>query len=540
MDLIADLHVHSKYSRATARNLDLENIHIAAQIKGIDVVATGDFTHPAWWAEINEKLVPAEEGLFALAPAIARACDERVPPACRRPVRFMLVTEISNIYKKAERTRKNHNLVFMPDLQSAERLNRRLDAVGNIGADGRPILGLDARHLLEMVLETDQRGFLVPAHIWTPWFSLLGSKSGFDAVGDCFADLTPHIFALETGLSSDPPMNRRVSSLDRFTLISNSDAHSPAKLGREANRFATELSFAGLRAAMDKTDPAGFKGTIEFYPQEGKYHADGHRNCRFRCQPAETRALNNTCPVCGGPLVVGVLNRVEQLADRPEGAATAADQSFRSLIPLQEVLAEVLRCGPGTKTVSNAYWKLIGRYGSELAILETLDTARLSCSGVPLLAEAIERMRSGRVHFDPGFDGAYGAVRIFEAAEWKALSGQQSLFACAAGRRNAAAGENPNRADRAGGPLGDNQHPTGGFAAAGAIESTATSGGGSPRRPAADHGRSGHRQDPHHHLPHGGPVGQRRRAGRSHSGGHLHPQSRPRNGRPPCGHAVGG
>lgn len=431
MDIIADLHVHSKYSRATARNLDLENIHISAQIKGIDVVATGDFTHPAWWAEISEKLVPAEEGLFALAPQIARACDERVPPACRRPVRFMLVTEISNIYKKADRTRKNHNLVFMPDLPSAERLNRRLDAVGNIGADGRPILGLDARHLLEMVLETDDRGFLVPAHIWTPWFSLLGSKSGFDAVADCFEDLTPHIFALETGLSSDPPMNRRVSSLDRFTLISNSDAHSPAKLGREANRFATTLSFNALRAAMEKQDSGGFKGTIEFYPQEGKYHVDGHRNCRFSCLPAETRALNNTCPVCGGPLVVGVLNRVEQLADRPADAATAADQAFCSLIPLREVLAEVLRCGAGSKTVGNAYWKLIGHFGSELGILETIDTALLARSGVPFLAEAIGRMRSGRVHFDPGFDGAYGAVRIFETAEWHALSGQQSLFACA-------------------------------------------------------------------------------------------------------------
>ncbi|MBR9981088.1 MAG: UvrD-helicase domain-containing protein [Desulfatitalea sp.] len=429
MHILADFHVHSKYSRATARNLDLENLYIAAQIKGIDVVATGDFTHPAWWAEIKAKLVPAEEGLFALTPEIARACDEKVPPSCHRPVRFILVTEISNIYKKEGRTRKNHNLIFMPDLPSAERLNWRLDAIGNVRSDGRPILGLDARNLLEILLETDSRGFLVPAHIWTPWFSLLGSKSGFDSVVDCFEDLTPHIFALETGLSSDPPMNRRVSGLDRFALISNSDAHSPAKLGREANRFDTEMGFSSLRAALEGTAPNGFLGTIEFFPQEGKYHLDGHRNCQFSCPPSETRALNNTCPVCGGPLVVGVLNRIAQLADRPEESELPADRPFCSLIPLEVLLAEVLQCGANTKTVGNAYWKLLLRHGSELEILQSVDPEALASSGVPLLWEAIDRMRRGQVRFEPGFDGAYGQVAIFNAAERKRLLGQQSLFA---------------------------------------------------------------------------------------------------------------
>jgi DNA helicase II / ATP-dependent DNA helicase PcrA len=428
MNFIADLHVHSKYSRATARNLDLEHLYIGAQIKGITVIGTGDFTHPAWWAEITEKLVPAEEGLFALEPGIARHCDEQVPAPCRRPVRFMLVTEISNIYKKNERTRKNHNLVFMPEMAAVERLNRRLDAIGNVRSDGRPILGLDARNLLEIVLETAPAGYVVPAHIWTPWFSLLGSKSGFDSVEACFEDLSDHIFALETGLSSDPPMNRRVTGLDRYTLISNSDAHSPSKLGREANHFACELSYGAIRAALDGSSPSSFTGTIEFYPEQGKYHVDGHRKCDFRCQPTRTRALNNICPVCGGPLVLGVLHRVEQLADRPDTFKSATGPPFSSLIPLEEVLAEVLQTGPTAKRVANAYRRLICRYGAEFDILSTVAREDLEQCGIPLLAEAIARMRTGRILFDPGYDGEFGRVRIFDASERDILKGQRALF----------------------------------------------------------------------------------------------------------------
>jgi DNA helicase-2/ATP-dependent DNA helicase PcrA len=346
MKFIADFHIHSKYSRATAKNLDLESLYVAAQIKGITVIGTGDFTHPAWWQELQDKLVPAEEGLFQLRTDIARACDDQVPMTCRRPVRFMLVTEISNIYKKEGRTRKNHNLVFMPDAQSAEKFNRRLDALGNIQSDGRPILGLDARNLLEIVLETNDRGYLIPAHIWTPWFSLLGSKSGFDTVAQCFEDLTPHIFALETGLSSDPSMNWRVSKLDRYTLVSNSDAHSPSKLGREANRFDTELSYGAIHRAMESANPDQFLGTIEFFPEEGKYHVDGHRKCGFRCHPSRTQDLAGLCPVCGKPLTLGVLYRVEELADRAEGACSAKAAPFQNLIPLEDVLSETLQVGP--------------------------------------------------------------------------------------------------------------------------------------------------------------------------------------------------
>ncbi len=428
MKFIADFHIHSKYSRATARNLDLENLYISAQIKGITVIGSGDFTHPAWWQEIKEKLVPAQEGLFQLKPEIAKACDEQVPPACRGPVRFMLVTEISNIYKKNERTRKNHNLVFMPDADAAEQFNRRLDAIGNIRSDGRPILGLDARNLLEIVLETADGGYLIPAHIWTPWFSLLGSKSGFDTIEACFEDLTPHIFALETGLSSDPPMNWRVSALDRYTLVSNSDAHSPAKLGREANCFDTELGFTAIRSAMESGAPPQFLGTYEFYPDQGKYHVDGHRKCAFRSLPHETLGLNGICPECGKPLTLGVLYRVEALADRPQDYRPPAAAPFRNLIPLDDVLSEVLQVGPKSKKVTRAYHQLVADYGAEFDILCHIPPADLEKSGIPLLAEAIHRMREGRIVFDPGYDGEFGQVRIFDAAERETLQGQQRLF----------------------------------------------------------------------------------------------------------------
>ncbi|MFZ1984281.1 MAG: UvrD-helicase domain-containing protein, partial [Desulfatitalea sp.] len=428
MNLIADFHIHSKYSRATSKSLDLESLYIAAQMKGIAVIGTGDFTHPAWWQEINAKLVPAEEGLFALRPEVATACDAKVPPACRAPVRFMLTTEISNIYKKNGQTRKNHNLIFMPDLETAGRLNQRLDKIGNIRSDGRPILGLDARILLELVLETTAQGYLVPAHIWTPWFSLLGSKSGFDSVDECFEDLSRHIFALETGLSSDPPMNWRVSALDRFTLISNSDAHSPAKLGREANLFATELSYTAMRAAMESADPERFLGTLEFFPEEGKYHVDGHRDCNFRCLPEESRALNDCCPVCAKPLVLGVLHRVTQLADRPDGARAPRARGYSRLIPLEELLAEVFATSAHSKRVAQAYEQLLRRYGAEFDILRTIPREELDRCGIALLGEAISRMRAGRILFEPGYDGEFGTLHIFDSAERETLKGQRAIF----------------------------------------------------------------------------------------------------------------
>jgi DNA helicase-2/ATP-dependent DNA helicase PcrA len=428
MKFIADFHVHSKYSRATSKHLDLENLYIAAQLKGITVVGTGDFTHPAWWQEITTKLTPAEEGLFVLNPDIARHCDQRVPSACRRPVRFMLTTEISNIYKKNGVTRKNHNLVFLPDRTTAEHFRYQLDKIGNIKSDGRPILGLDARDLLEIVLETTAQGYLIPAHIWTPWFSLLGSKSGFDSLEECFGDLADHIFALETGLSSDPPMNWRVSNLDRYTLVSNSDAHSPSKLGREANLFDTELSYPAIREALETSDRERFLGTFEFFPEEGKYHLDGHRKCGFRSLPEETRFHQGICPVCHKPLTLGVLYRVEALADRSRSIRPPKAAPYYNLIPLESILAEIFQTGPQTKRVATAYQQLIERFGGEFEILRNVPPVELDSSGVPLLSDAIARMRNDHIHFEPGFDGEFGRVTIFDAAERRTLSGQKSIF----------------------------------------------------------------------------------------------------------------
>ena len=429
MKFIADLHVHSKYSRATAKNLDLENLYIAAQLKGVTVVGTGDFTYPAWFEEISDKLVEAEAGLYKLNTELEQNCDRQVPAACRGPVRFILVTEISNIYKKNDKTRKNHNLVFAPNVDVARRFKNRLDKIGNIRSDGRPILGLDARDLLELLLETSEEAFLIPAHIWTPWFSVLGSKSGFDSIDECFEDLTPHIFAVETGLSSDPAMNWRVSSLDDFTLVSNSDAHSPLNLGREANLFNTELSYAAIKAALKTGDPDEFLGTLEFYPEEGKYHIDGHRACNISFWPATTLKHKGLCPVCNKPLTLGVLHRVEELADHNEGRKPPRHAPYHSIIQLADILSEVMRVGPKSKKVSRAYQTLLDQLGSEFNILQNMDTEEIEKAGIPLLAEAIRRMRQQEINVIPGFDGQYGKVRIFKDHERSALLGQQPLFA---------------------------------------------------------------------------------------------------------------
>jgi DNA helicase II / ATP-dependent DNA helicase PcrA len=427
MKFIADFHVHSKFSRATAKNLDLENLYIAAQQKGVTVVGTGDFTHPGWYSELQAKLLPAEPGLYKLTAEIERSCDEAVPNSCRRPVRFILTTEISNIYKKNGKTRKNHNLVMVPNFNIAEKLNLKLAKIGNIQSDGRPILGLDARDLLEMVLEVSDQGILIPAHIWTPWFSVLGSKSGFDSIEECFRDLTAKIIAVETGLSSDPPMNWRVSGLDGLTLVSNSDAHSPMNLGREANIFNTSLSYADIRSAIKSGDPETFLGTFEFFPEEGKYHLDGHRNCSIRLRPQDTRDYHGQCPVCGKSLTLGVLYRVDELADRGPNPPPGF-HPYHSVIPLADILAEILRTGSNSKKVKQTYQTTISRLGSEFDILHLLEPEAIDRGGVPLLSEAIRRMRQKEITVTPGYDGEYGQVHIFSASERERLMGQQLLF----------------------------------------------------------------------------------------------------------------
>ncbi|SHK85778.1 UvrD-helicase domain-containing protein [Rhodothermus profundi] len=415
MPFLADLHVHSKYSRATSRDLDLEHLALWAYRKGIAVVATGDFTHPAWMAEIREKLVPAEPGLFRLRDDLDREARRQAGVPVTFPVRFMLEVEISTIYKKGERVRKVHHLIYVPDLEKAERLREALGRIGNLAADGRPILGLDSRDLLEITLEAGEGCYLVPAHIWTPWFSVLGSKSGFNSIEECYGDLADHIFAVETGLSSDPPMNWRLSALDRYTLVSNSDAHSPAKLGREACLFDTALDYFAIKQALETGQ--GYGGTVEFFPEEGKYHLDGHRACGVRLEPAETRALGGRCPVCGRSLTVGVLHRVEELADRPEGTPPARPMAFESLIPLVEVLAEIENKGAGTKAVQQRYERLLRTFGPELTILREVPLEDLQRRAGSLLAEAVRRMRAGEVIREAGYDGAYGVIRLFTDAE---------------------------------------------------------------------------------------------------------------------------
>jgi uncharacterized protein (TIGR00375 family) len=423
---LADLHIHSYLSRATSKDLTLEQLHRWAQRKGISVVGTGDFTHPRWLAELREKLVPAGDGLFALREDLARAADAAVPPACRAPVRFLLSVEVSSIYKRDGKVRKVHNLAYAPDLESAARIAARLARIGNIASDGRPILGLDSRDFLEIVLESSPDSYLVPAHIWTPWFSALGAQSGFDAIADCYADLAGEVFAVETGLSSDPAMNWRLSALDRYALVSNSDAHSPEKLGREANLFDCDLSYFALRDAL-RGRREGFRGTVEFFPEEGKYHLAGHRHCGVALAPREADAAGGLCPTCGKRLTAGVLGRVDALADRPEGARPEGAKPFRSLIPLTELIGELVDAGPGSARVEREYEKLLARVGAELAVLGDLPVEDLGREGPPLFGEAIQRMRAGQVQLRAGFDGEYGVVRVFDAEERRRLLAQRSF-----------------------------------------------------------------------------------------------------------------
>ncbi|MGH3897295.1 MAG: UvrD-helicase domain-containing protein [Pseudonocardiaceae bacterium] len=416
----ADLHIHSKYSRACSKDCDLEHLTWWARRKGVTLVGTGDFTHPAWFEHLRENLVPAQPGLFRLREDLDRDITRRLPPSvATADVRFMLSVEISTIYKRGESTRKVHHLVYVPDFDAAAEFNRRLGRIGNLGSDGRPILGLDSRDLLEITLECGDGAYLVPAHVWTPWFAVLGSKSGFDAIEDCYVDLADHIFALETGLSSDPMMNWQISGLDRYRLVSNSDAHSPPMLGREATVFDTDLDYFAIRRALETG--AGHAGSIEFFPEEGKYHIDGHRKCGVRMEPQQTREHGGTCPECDKPLTVGVLSRVEELADRPEAIRPDGAAGFRSLVPLPEIMSEILGAGPKSKRVLEQIDKLTAALGPELVILQDVPLDDIEAHS-PLLAEAVARLRRGEVTREAGYDGEYGVIRLFEPGELKRIS----------------------------------------------------------------------------------------------------------------------
>ena len=434
MQYFADLHIHSKYAMATSRDCDAPHLDVWARKKGIRLVGTGDFTHPGWRAELRETLIPAEEGLYQLKPELRLPAPS---PCGEEPTRFVVSGEISSIYKKGGKTRKVHNVILLPGLAAADALSLRLERIGNIRADGRPILGLDSRDLLELTLETCPEAIFLPAHIWTPHFSLFGAFSGFDAIEECFSDLTGHIHALETGLSSDPPMNWQVSALDRFTLVSNSDAHSPQKLGREANLLDAPLSYTGLRRALETGE--GFLGTVEFFPEEGKYHLDGHRSCGVCLSPAETARLGGRCPVCGKKLTIGVQHRAWELADRAEGFTPPGAKPFQSLAPLPEVLAAALGLSASSRAALRLYEKLLSEIGPEFFLLREAEPAALERVAGPLVAEAIRRMRAGRVRRIPGYDGEFGRIELFDPAEREKLLGQTALFGLPAGRPGAKA-----------------------------------------------------------------------------------------------------
>ena len=419
MKFIADFHIHSKYSRATSPQMDLENLDKWARIKGIKVLGTGDFTHPEWLKSLKDKLEPAEAGLFKL-----RDSDSIT--------RFILTAEISCIYSKKNRVRKIHIIVFAPSFEIVEKINTQLGWIGNLKADGRPILGLDAKELAKIVLNTSENCLIVPAHAWTPWFSVFGSKSGFDSIEECFDDYSKYIYAIETGLSSDPVMNWRLSALDKITLISNSDAHSGPKLGREANVFDTEINYSSIIDAIkSKDDPKGtpkFLYTIEFFPEEGKYHYDGHRMCEVRLSPQESKKYNNICPRCGKPLTIGVLNRVEVLADRPEGVKPQNAIPYRSLVPLEEIIAEAQGTLVGSKEVTKIYKNLIEKIGNEFKILLDASKEEIEKTATPLVADGIMKVREGKIYIEPGYDGVFGKIRIFSKKEEKDLIKQKTLF----------------------------------------------------------------------------------------------------------------
>lgn len=408
MKMIADLHIHSRFSMATSKEGTPENLDFWARKKGISLIGTGDFTHPVWREELKERLVSEGNGLYRLRDAYVKEESRKFPG---EGTRFVVSGEISSIYKKNGKTRKVHNVILLPSLEAADAMAQRLEKIGNIHSDGRPILGLDSHDLLEMMLDVCPEGILIPAHIWTPHFSVLGAKSGFDSVEECFEELAPYIHALETGLSSDPAMNWRISKLDRYQLVSNSDAHSPSKLGREANLLDIDCSYEGLYRAIQTGE--GLEGTVEFFPEEGKYHFDGHRKCGVSLSPVEAERLGGICPVCGKKLTMGVDHRVEQLADRAEGFVKKDGKKYESLVPLPEVISTCMGYSAASKKVQGCFEQMIQTLGTEFDILRNVPAEDIKTCAGERLAEGIENVRTGKVKRIPGYDGEYGKIQLF-------------------------------------------------------------------------------------------------------------------------------
>ncbi|MDP3723845.1 MAG: endonuclease Q family protein [Candidatus Omnitrophota bacterium] len=409
---IADFHIHSRYSRACSKDLSVSELAKWAKIKGIGVLGTGDFTHPLWVQELKEALRDTGRGLFEYQGGL-----------------FLLTAEVNTLFYKGGKAHQIHHLLFAPSFEAVERINRELEAFGSLSLDGRPTLRMDAWRLVEIVIGIEPRCLIVPAHAWTPWFAIFGSTSGFDAVEDCFEHQAKHIFALETGLSSDPAMNWRLSKLDRYTLISNSDSHSARRIGREANLFDCAMDYDTIIGAIKTKDRSKFLGTLEFFPEEGKYHYDGHRHCKIRWAPTETKRRGFRCPTCGRKVTVGVMHRVETLADRPEGTTPANAIPFQRVVSLDKIIADALGFGVGTQAVERDYQQLIYKCGTEFAVLLDAPEEELRKATLPKIAEGILRMRQGRVTLEPGYDGEYGKIKLFDEEEAPASNEQQmTLF----------------------------------------------------------------------------------------------------------------
>ena len=418
MRFIADFHIHSRYSRATSRDMELEALALWGKKKGITLLGTGDFTHPTYFAEMRSKLEPVNEGIYELKHG-------------ERETKFILTVEVSNIFSQGGKLRKVHTLIFAPNLSAVEGINDKLRSLGKLGSDGRPIFGFSAKELVKIVLDISSECLVVPAHVWTPWFSVFGANSGFDSLEECFEEEVKHIFAIETGLSSDPEMNWRLSMLDKITLISNSDAHSPNRLGREANVFDCPLDYREIIGTIRDKDPRKFLFTIEFFPQEGKYHFDGHRNCGVVFSPLQTKANDYLCPVCKKRLTIGVMHRIDEMADRAEGFIPSKSIPSIHLIPLEEIIAESLGVGVGTKAVDGEYERLIRAGGSEFAVILDLPPEELKRFASPKVLEGIIRMRQGKIHIVPGHDGVYGKISILspkDSGEGEVSREQMSLF----------------------------------------------------------------------------------------------------------------
>src|SRR4030065_77421 len=406
MRIIADFHLHSKHSRATSPDMEVESLVKWGKIKGINLIGTCDFTHPAYLYELKTKLEPTGAGLFKL-----KNSDSTI--------QFILTVEVSNVYSQNSRLRKIHNILFAPSLELVEKLNAKLSKFGKLASDGRPTFGLSSKDLAKMVLDVSPDFFIVPAHAWTPWFSIFGSNSGFDSIEECFGEYSKYIFAIETGLSSDPLMNWRWSALDKITLISNSDAHSPSKLGREANIFDCKLDYFEIRDILKNRDSKKFLYTVEFFPEEGKYHYDGHRDCGILFSPEESKRHNSVCPVCHKKLTIGVMNRVDRLADRSTGYLPDQAIPYKNMIPLIEIIASAFHQGVESKAVEKEYFRLIEEFGSEFNILLDISAEDFAKVASPKVAEGLKKMREGKVKITSGYDGVYGKISLFEDAETK-------------------------------------------------------------------------------------------------------------------------